>query len=133
MVAIEVTLLLLSFIGILLYYFDISSDLVLVRAVNFVAIVYFFFTCFDPFEAKDHQITDVIPKIIAIGFTLAVLGALFKLINYPAQEMAAKIGVVSMSIAALIRGFKSHGSWSNHLVAIRVSLIATLCLVLWFL
>lgn len=133
-VMIEVTLLLLSLVSILLYYFDIpSSNLLLVRSINLAAIVYVFFACFDPFEGKDYKITDVRPKIIAIGFSLAVLGAWFKLMHYPRQELALKIGVISM-FAALIAGFTTRRNWSNNLVAlvIKTSLITTLGLVLWF-
>ena len=132
-VMIELTLLLLSLISLLLYYSDIpNSDLVLVRSVNLVAIVYFFLACFDPFEAKDQQTSLVIPKLITIGFTLAVLGAFFKLMNYPGQEMLLHVGAVSMPVAALIGGFNSRRNWSIHLVVIRITLIIILALVLWF-
>jgi len=135
-VIIEVSLLLLSLASILLYYFDISSSsLLLVRSVNLAATIYFFFACFAPIEGKDYKITDIVPKIIAIGFTLPVLGALYKLLNFPGQAMLPKIGALSMCIAALIGGFKSRRNWSNSLVAlaVRISLIITLGLVLWFL
>lgn len=135
-VMIEATLLLLSFVSVLLYYFDIpSSNLFLVRSVNLAALVYFFIASFGSFERKPHQITDVDPKIIAIGFTTAILGALFKLQNSPGQEMMVKIGVLSMSIGVLIWGFNSRRYWSNNLVAlvIRITRITTLGLVLWFL
>ena len=131
-VMIEVTLLLLSFVSILLYYFDTpTSNLFLVRSANLAAIVYFFLASFE----GNYQITSVGSRIIAIGFTVAILGAMFKLLNYPAQEMMPKMGVLSMSIAALIWGFNSRRNWSSNLVAlvVRISLITTLGLVLWFL
>jgi len=132
-VMIEVTLLLLSFVSILLYYFDIpSSNLFLVRSVNLVAIVYLFLASF---EGKGYQITNIGYRIKGIGFSAAILGAMFKLLNSPAQEMMLKIGVLSMSVAVLIWGFNSRKNWRNNLVAsvIRISLITTLGLVLWFL
>lgn len=134
---IEITLLLLSFGSILLYYFNIpNSDLIVVRSVNLGVILYFFFKCFDPFAATatDYKITAILPRIIALGFTLPVLGALFKLMNYPGQAMMLKFGAVSMSIAALIAGSQSHKYLSNYWgAAITITLTATAALVLWFL
>ena len=133
---IEITLLLFSFGSILLYYFNIpNSDLVIVRSVNFGVIVYIFFKCFDPFAATaiDYKITAILPKIIALGFTLPVLGSWFKLMNYP-DAIFAKFGAVSMSIAALIAWSQSHKYWSNYwAVLITITLTATAMLVLWFL
>ena len=65
-VIIEVSLLLLSLVSIVLYYFDIPiSNLVIVRSVNLVAISYLFFASFD---GKGYQITSIGYRIKGIGF-----------------------------------------------------------------
>ena len=132
-VIIEVTLLLLSLVSIVLFYFDIPiANLIIVRSVNLIAISYLFFASFD---GKGYQITSIGYRIKGVGFSAAVLGAVFKLMDYPGQELMLKIGCFSMFIAALIWGFYNRKIWSKNLVALtfRISLITTLGLVLWFL
>ena len=129
----EVTLLLLSLLSVSIYYFDIpGSSIILLRTVNLIAITYLFFASFD---GKVYPVTNLGTRLRAIGFSVAILAALFKILDYPSREMMVKFGVFSLFMSMFIWGYYSIKNGNNQLAALlsRFSLCITAALVLWYL
>jgi hypothetical protein len=116
-----------------MYYFDIpGSSMFLLRTVNLIAITYLFFASFD---GKIYTVTNLGTRLRTIGFSVAILAALFKILDYPSKEMMVKFGVYSLTMSMFIWGFYSIKNTNYQLTAMlsRVSLGITAGLVLWYL
>ena len=131
---IEVALLLVALLGILLFFYDFPhANLCLLISLTLAAIFYFMVASV---EIKNgNAIAFYAYKATNIGCSLIILGTMFRLLQYPGHELMLKTGVISMSIALLVYLYQSRNHWSGNLIAlvVRISLIATLGLVMWLL
>ena len=130
---IEAALLLLLLVCVSIYYFETpGSSLSLLRSINLVTIIYLFFASYD---GKVYKVTSMGPRLRAIGFSVAVLAALFKILDYPSKEMMVKFGVFSLFMSMSIWGYYSIKNGNKQLAALlsRISLCITAVLVLWYL
>jgi len=130
-VKIELLVLFVAFTCLMFYYFTGSSRLPILLSLNFAAILYFTFALM---SIEGSVVTKTAYHILNMGSSVATLGSLFKIYNYPGFEKLLQIGMASMVLALVVFLISNKREWTlwRGVIIIRIILIATLVVWLWF-
>ena len=132
-ILIEAALLLFSCISVVLFYLDLTSSAIsLIISINLTAI---FFMFLSSLERKRGQLLATAHKLINMACSLAILGTIFYLMDYPGERFMLKLAVIFMCIAGVTYLFNYRSSWASNLAGlmVRILLIASTAYGLWLL